>query len=260
MTRNKKIMVLSGVVLMLVLLAAACIPGELQDSIRATQSDVQALKANVDKINKQVEALDKYARDPEITMSERDIKEHVVRGRADFIAFEANFNKLNKSASTSLTSLVGTPAKKDAKTGTSVPAKPGLVQTVDTKLDRLLGTPGKPATPAGEDPKTGKPIAAKPAIPAKPGLIDEVNAKLEKLVGTESKPAIAAKLDKKTGKVVTPAKPAIPAKPGAIDDIRKDIADIKAFIAGMASAIEQAAKPAPSTPATPPSSAPMPKP
>lgn len=257
MTRNiKKLMVLSGVVLLLAVIAAACVPGELQDAIRATQADVTAIKTDVAAMKKDAAPkLDKIlAGDSDINQAERDIKEHVVRGRADFIAFNDNFDKMNKSFSSNITTLVGTPAKK-AKDGSVTPAKPGIVQNIDTKLDRLVGVAGKPATPAKEDPKTGKPIAAKPAVPAKPGLIDDVNAKLDKLVGTPEKPAVAAKLDKKTGKVVSPAQPAVPAKPGAIDDVMAQLKDIKERLAK----IEQSAAPAPA-PAPAPTAAPAAKP
>lgn len=244
MTRNiKKLMALFGVVLLLAVVAAACVPGELQDAIRATQSDVSSIKAEVAAMKKDAAPkLDKIlGGDSDINQAERDIKEHVVRGRADFIAFNDQFSKLDKAMSKNMSTLVGTPQK--VAKGVTTPAKPGIIQGIDGKLDKLVGTPAKPAKPAKEDPKTGKMSKALPAVPAKPGLLDDVNAKLDKLVGTPEKPAVAAKLDKKTGKVVAPAQPAVPAKPGAIDDIAAQLKDIKDRLAK----IEQAAAPAPAT-------------
>lgn len=235
---------------MLGVVAAACVPSDVQDAIRATQADVKSVKADIVALKGDSGAkLDKVlGGDSDINQAERDIKEHVVRGRADFIAFNDNFDKMNKSLSSNMTTLVGIPSKKDAKTGTTTPAKPGLAQNIDTKLDKLVGIPAKPAVPAKEDAKTGKTLPAIPAVPAKPGLIDDVNAKLDKLVGTPAKPEVAAKLDKKTGKVVSPAQPAVPAKPGAIDDLMAQLKDIKQRLDKIESA---AATPTPAPTPTP---------
>ncbi len=246
----KKVMALFGVVLLLGLVAAACVPTDVQDAIRATQADVKSVKADIAALKGDASGkLDKVlAGDSDINQAERDTKEHVVRGRADFIAFNDNFDKMSKSLSGSMTTIVGIPAKKDAKTGATTPAKPGLVQNIDGKLDQLIGIPAKAAVAAKEDPKTGKAIAAIPGVPAKPGLLDDVNAKLDKLVGITAKPAVPAKTDK-AGKVVAPAQPAVPAKPGVVDDIMTQLKDIRERLAKIESA---AATPTPAPTATPP--------
>lgn len=221
MSRNIKTgIALFGLILLLGIAAVACVPSDLQQSIKDTQSQVNALKTQVDKLGGDPAKLDKVlGGDSDITQAERNITEHVVRGRADFIAFQENYNNFSKSASANLQTLVGTPASKTAA------AKPGIAQNMDAKLDKLVGIPGKPAIPAKEDQKTGMTTPAKAAVPAIPGLIDGVNAKLDKLVGIPGQLAVAAKLDK-AGKVTTPAKAVVPAIPGAIDDVVTQLKDM----------------------------------
>lgn len=233
-----KIPIILGLVALLGLLVVACVPSDLQASIKATQADVTSIKANVDKLSKKVDDLSKMTMDPEITMAERDIKEHVVRGRADFIGFQEDFNKLSKSNAGFITAVTGVPAKKDAS-GAAIPAKPGFIQNINTKLDQLIGVPGKAAVPEKKDPVTEVVTKAVPAVPAKPGIVDGINAKLDALVGIPGKAAIPEKKDAKTGKV-TPAKPAVPPVPGVMDELK----DIKARL----DKIEKSIMPAPAVP------------
>lgn len=189
MSRNiKRIALLFTVIMLLGLVAAACVPSDLQNAITSTQTDVQALRSEVKALNTQIANVSK-SMGPVIDEQapsgwERDMKEHIVRGRADFIAYNDSFNSFSKSVSGNLAALAGSPASKTA------PAKPGIAQNIDGKLDKLVGIAAKPAVPAKTDPKTGKVSKAIAAVPAVPGLIEKSNADIMKELA-----AIKAKLD-----------------------------------------------------------------
>ena len=250
-----KIPIILGLVAVLGLLVVACVPSDLQDSIKSTQADVRAIKADIAALKGDAGGkLDKVlAGDSDINQAERDIKEHVVRGRADFIAFNDVFDALNKRDATFVTAITGVPAKKDPNTGATIPAKPGLAQNIDAKLDQVIGIPAVAAVPEKTDPATDKVIPGKAAIPRKLGLFDDVNGKLDMLVGKPGVAAVPESKDAKTGKV-TPAKPAVPPTPGSIEKIQNDLTDVKARLA----AIE--AKVAPAAPAASPTPAALPAP